>query len=73
MPKTPMSNSRILAYALAFVSLAILGSASITLTVVALDSPAPIVLAKQVPKLPKPTLGCPDCRDATLAAVKESP
>lgn len=73
MSNSPMSNSRVLAYALAFASLALLGSASITMTVVALDCPVPVVLAKQIPKLPKPTPGCPDCRDATLAAVKENP
>lgn len=32
-----------------------------------------LVDMSKAPKLPKPTLGCPDCRDATLAAVKENP
>lgn len=73
-----LTTTRIITYAVSLVSLALLASASLTMTVVALDANNPILVASlfhRTPPLPKPTPDCPDCRDAssTLANVKETP
>ena len=69
-----MTTIRLAVYAVAMVSCALIASASLTLTVVALDAQPQVTVATKTPKapsLPKPTPNCPDCRDATVATVKE--
>lgn len=69
-----MTKARIVVYSVSLVSLALTASASLTLTIVALDAQPQMTIAskvQKVPSLPKPTPHCPECRDATVADVKE--
>ena len=69
-----MTKARIVVYSVSLVSLALIASASLTLTIVALDAQPQMTVASKVqkaPSLPKPTPHCQECRDATVADVKE--
>ena len=63
-----MTTARIAVYATAMVTCALATSASVTLTIVAVDSeglPATVESTSSLkPVMPKPPTHCPTCRDA---------
>ena len=60
-----MTLARISVYATAMVACALTASASVTLTIVAIDAEGlPTAVADMRPTMPKPVNHCPTCQDA---------